>query len=519
MISVFRGVEPTAVEVSIETVPWLPACSWVSEVAQDHLSVQCGVQVETGIHGAFEGVWDGIFASFDFDRADIVFGSGCRLRDDRITFVAPSHTLEALYVHESPDRMTVSNSLVHLLRHKGIEVPDGVSLCQRLATTVLGMDGYERTLFETAEGHVTRVVNATLVVTAMGARAMARSGTRRFADFAAYRGYLHDIIARLALNGQADARGRRLALLSTVSSGYDSAACAALVRSHGGREAVTLATGRSGRSDSGRAVAESLGLQAHGFDRFMPEDHASMATLQEFAASGFGGEDVALASFAPLLPGRILCTGFHGDKLWERSAVANDRLERGDLSGSSLTEFRLRVGFAHAPLPFIGAFCHADISRITRSTEMASFSVGGAYDRPIPRRLAEEAGVPRGLFGQRKEAVSLLAFAGFAALPRPARAAFRALGFERASWARTCAQAWWAVRMTAWRVMGKLMRTTGLRAERKVAKVLLGIDPRVFEHSAPISSELFFRWGLRGIAPRYEQPPQLDVDRARAPAD
>ena len=32
--------------------------------------------------------------------------------------------------------------------------------------------------------------------------------------------------------------------------------------------------------------------------------------------------------------------------------------------------------------------------------------MGGAYDRPIARRLVEEAGVPRHLFGQRKKATA-----------------------------------------------------------------------------------------------------------------
>jgi hypothetical protein len=36
---------------------------------------------------------------------------------------------------------------------------------------------------------------------------------------------------------------------------------------------------------------------------------------------------------------------------------------------------------------------------------MAPWSVGGSYDRPIPRRIVESAGIPRRLVGQRKRAV------------------------------------------------------------------------------------------------------------------
>ena len=38
---------------------------------------------------------------------------------------------------------------------------------------------------------------------------------------------------------------------------------------------------------------------------------------------------------------------------------------------------------------------------------MTPWSVGGGYDRPIPRRIAESAGVDRQAFGQRKRAVAV----------------------------------------------------------------------------------------------------------------
>jgi hypothetical protein len=39
---------------------------------------------------------------------------------------------------------------------------------------------------------------------------------------------------------------------------------------------------------------------------------------------------------------------------------------------------------------------------------MEPYRVGGHYDRPIPRRLAEEAGIPRGRFGVTKRAANVL---------------------------------------------------------------------------------------------------------------
>ena len=67
-------------------------------------------------------------------------------------------------------------------------------------------------------------------------------------------------------------------------------------------------------------------------------------------------------------------------------------------------ELRLVQGFIQLPLPFMGARHKQDIVRITESFEMEPWRVANEYDRPIPRRIAEEAGVPRHLFGQSKMA-------------------------------------------------------------------------------------------------------------------
>ena len=78
-------------------------------------------------------------------------------------------------------------------------------------------------------------------------------------------------------------------------------------------------------------------------------------------------------------------------------------------SGTGLTEFRLRVGFVHVPVPYLGCTNHKSIHQISTSTEMQPWSVGTRYDKPIPRRLIEEAGVSRGMFGTRKKAVAIVA--------------------------------------------------------------------------------------------------------------
>ena len=81
-----------------------------------------------------------------------------------------------------------------------------------------------------------------------------------------------------------------------------------------------------------------------------------------------------------------------------------DDIRRNDVSGLGIAEVRLWAGFVHVPVPTIYARNITDIVAISNSPEMQPWSVLGDYDRPIPRRIAETAGVPRGLFGIAKKA-------------------------------------------------------------------------------------------------------------------
>ena len=97
--------------------------------------------------------------------------------------------------------------------------------------------------------------------------------------------------------------------------------------------------------------------------------------------------------------------------MWDKYTRAlGPDVVRGDQSGLSLTEFRLTAGFLHCPVPFLGVRQIRAINRISRSAELAPWDVPGRYSRPICRRIVEEAGVPRDLFGRAKRAASVLFF-------------------------------------------------------------------------------------------------------------
>ncbi|HWT31227.1 MAG TPA: hypothetical protein VN240_09410, partial [Propylenella sp.] len=202
-----------------------------------------------------------------------------------------------------------------------------------------------------------------------------------------------------------------------LSRGYNSAACAALAAQlDPAATALCLDRTRSGAPDDGTAIAAALGLKSvllrraerekssDGKDRI---SRAEFPGVYEFSV-GLGLADECLKAPAELVAGRIVLTGFHGDRMWGPVAEPRRTLTRTDTTGASLGEFRLRAGFLHIPVPMLGFWAAPRLQEILRSDAMEKWRLGGDYDRPIARRIAEEAGVPREMFGHRKETAATL---------------------------------------------------------------------------------------------------------------
>ncbi len=110
------------------------------------------------------------------------------------------------------------------------------------------------------------------------------------------------------------------------------------------------------------------------------------------------------------LQGRVLLTGHHGDTVWGTGDYdpTPDIVRHGAPSGLALAEWRLCVGFLHCTMPFLSVRNIEQIHRVSIGDEMKPWSVGGDYDRPICRRIVEEAGVECELFGQQKKATAVV---------------------------------------------------------------------------------------------------------------
>ena len=392
--------------------PQLPALAWCARVERGHdvVQVRTGADVERFERFFAEGAWNGPLASGRLAAATVAMGSGAELAGDRVIFCAPTHTLERLWVVRRGASVHVSNSLPMVLADSGARLdPLYCRYRSDLRSVAHGLRRWVRKLPCLGGGEVEMVCHANLAVS-RDARADTeeKPWAPSFPDWAAYRGFLSGALAALRENAGASERRRRYTLLASMSRGYDSPAGAALASEVGCDEAFSFRSGWALRDgsrvddDSGAAIARTLGLRVHEID-VDAFDHSRTFTPAEFAALG-DTCDVQFAGLEELLPGRVLCTGFHGDGMWERTFphVGPDIVRDGMPTGSSLAELRLRVGFIHVPVPFIGCRRHAEIHAIGEAAEMRPWQLGGDYDRPIPRRILEERGVPRELFGQVK---------------------------------------------------------------------------------------------------------------------
>lgn len=404
----------------------LPPLAWLATVSGERIEVICGQSVEEPAsdrrHGFFEGCWAGDFSSFDIETSCDVFGSGGFVQNGDLVLVTPSHPLENVFVLTRGDGLAASNSLPFIMSYGQLDVRRMRDIGAKHNTILKGIDGYVRTLYDDGTARLDRYARSIITIGPDGISDRPTPEDPDFSSFAEYRQRLKDVMAQCARNADDPQRRRRYQLLMTLTSGYDSPAVAVLAKELGCRDAMTVATGRYNLNDSGEPAAAALGLDCTVCARPTP-DTIGPSTDAEFLAAFCPG-DRFFAAFDGSLTGKMLVTGHHGGLQWNLSGPDRPYERTGGGSGMGLREFRLRNDFLLLPVPMIGARYVPKIRAISWSEDMAPFRVGGAYDRPIPRRLALEGGVPAEAFGRRK-AVASQAFWEWGFAPETIREADR----------------------------------------------------------------------------------------------
>ncbi|MDY0187646.1 MAG: hypothetical protein RBR16_06965 [Syntrophus sp. (in: bacteria)] len=107
-------------------------------------------------------------------------------------------------------------------------------------------------------------------------------------------------------------------MIATISSGYDSAACAALARDVGCDTAITYHAPQKYAADSGEEIALGLGypgIITKNADRNLRDSSLAEA---EFASSGEMRWCLRLTAFEDEFAGQVFVTGVMGDTVWDK---------------------------------------------------------------------------------------------------------------------------------------------------------------------------------------------------------
>ncbi|MBA4156931.1 MAG: hypothetical protein H0X65_05585 [Gemmatimonadetes bacterium] len=412
-----------APEIHCTYVPELPKLAWLATLDLETLRLEVlhGSAVEIGDGWIVEGVWDDEFAPGEFHRSDHFFGSGIRIDGEEVHFVPSSALVDRLLYAEQDGQLIVSNSLPLLLAGVGARLDPAHDYLQESRTILQGIRDYNR---EFRVQHpqlraISQLYHDRLVVTREGSSFRSPPEPPHIESFDHYRELLRGVLRRIHGNYTAPERAHRVSAFTTVSSGYDSPAVSTLVREIGVRECFTSCRSRSlipafisrhAAVDDGTPVARALGMRVHALD--LDRSHVSEDELYFLAASTVEAE-LVFHSMAKHIEVEsevaVVFSGYHGDKVWDvatHGRYLSDQIVRGDTSGLNLSEIRLKSGFIHVAVPFVFARHIQDIVAISNAPEMEPWRMHNKYDRPIPRRIVEEVGVPRQTFGMRKKAVT-----------------------------------------------------------------------------------------------------------------
>lgn len=464
-------------------VPGWPKLAWVARLPQgaDTVEVLHGPMVETRDDWAVEAVWAGPFEHGDFDRTPLVFGSGVRCRQEGVIFVTAGTGVDRLWYCRYAGAWWVANSLPALLACAGLSLREHYRQYTSDIETVErdGIRHYRKSL--PADPVNVRLVYFDNLL--YDGRELAEAPkTGHIPPLRTYRAYYDFLVRtakRLRRNSTAPGRRHHIVPLVGLSTGYDSPAVAAVAKHAGCTLAATIKQSRSlwRGSDSGAAIARHLGLSCRCYDRARrtyPHEEAI------WAATGLAG-GMNLITFEYPEPLCLFFSGSYGDKVWDR--FHHDLSEPVGDRDHLLGEFRLIQGVFQCVVPWWGIRRAQEINAIGASDEMAPWSLQTGYDRPVARRLAEEAGVPRHLFGMLKRDTSANVEFPWPFSPKAQedyRRFLRARGF------------WTPSRRTA-RLIGKVAHVENLLWQNLLRKLKIRRRLRPWRRLA--ATRLLFHWG------------------------
>lgn len=396
----------------------LPKMAWGAIVEKDslHVTVYHGKNVETQKDFFVEGAWEGAFAKGRFDQADFFNGSGGRIKQKKykrmFMFSTASHTLDRLHTVRLKNKLIVSNSMPFALHLAHARLNSRYLDYEKDLNSILkGIYRYKDWIPLKGQKKLYLHYYCNLVIDKhLNIEKEKKMEIAPFEHYEHYRQVLSCTLKQFIENAKDPLRKQPYGIVTTISNGYDSAACAVLAKEAGCDTALSFDRPEHYAEDCGLSIAQQLGYSSIILKDAQKYLDNEQLIETEFVSTGELGSGVVYTSFEEEMADNIVIFGEEGDEFWGKDrSDANDEFRFPDdvMAGVSMIEHRLRVGYIFTPLPTFGGVQWKSLWKLSNSPEMQPYSIGGSYDRPIPRRIVETAGIPREAFGMNKKGVEI----------------------------------------------------------------------------------------------------------------
>ena len=401
--------------IKYQAINVFPKLAWIAIIdeKQELITVHHGDYVECHDHWFIEGIWDGPFDTGNFHETDLIFGSGMKIEGEKITFVSSSSHAERLFYASHQQKFFVSNSLPCLLVFTDIDLDPVKDYAKFFQSIEGGFGKYDKDV-PVRDGcdKILNIIGDNLVYSSGKVSIETKTKKHHFSDFKSLINFIQEAFQRFKNNWESPSRKNKLQTFSTISTGYDSAAVSYFAARAGCHQfftcvssnmvGITCLINEQKIKDDGSCIAGFMGGQCIKFDQ---KDFKQDLDNEIYLFPGM--PYTRLTNFLPMInhldrlnKPSILFTGIGGDYAWGSDPKDSEYYDYGVLS---LSEIRLRAGFIHCPfLSWLGQF-RPLLLEISRSEEMKQWSIGNEYNRPIPRRILEEGGIPRKDFGYVKK--------------------------------------------------------------------------------------------------------------------
>ncbi|MFO0598123.1 MAG: hypothetical protein U0228_22665 [Myxococcaceae bacterium] len=424
-----------APKVSVTRVDSFPRMAWYAEIDRraNEVRIEVGPFVEIDPspqpQWVAAGMWDGDFLKGDFHRSQHVYGSGLRVDGDDVVVVPAHSTVDRCVYARDGHVWHASNSLVVLLGRMGARLdPErdhrlwGESMC-------FGVFNYLR---QFSVVHPRLSVMSQLIFEALHIGADGQASYKfhdqphEFSSFADYVEKFRGALTRLWKNATDSRRKKPMRAVGSASRGYDSGTVLAITQPIVGTPMISWTAPKSNTrvpamvqklmksnlsDDDGSEIAAKLGAQP----RYLNLDYSKIPAELEawcWATAQISPElafhDLLTEASMHDVP-TIFFAGHAGDGVWElglSEIMQQGQIIRGAQSGYALIEARARYGVVECSAPYLFSRSVGSMHRVSGSDEMKPWQLKNGYDRPIPRRILEERGVPREAFGWGKKAVA-----------------------------------------------------------------------------------------------------------------